>query len=187
MAKRKLKKRKLKNANAVLPEQGGKSYCFISYSSREQHVALFLECAKMLFSDYYDVKMTPSALVAGASQRERITELISGCAFGIVCIDGLRPNVTFEYGMMHSQNKPVILMREKDAEVDIRGFLRDSVGSPLEAVGLDLNTQFSNVKDVNYATWQRYSFLSTMKTLWEEFSKRKAEIKPYIEIPEPKW
>jgi hypothetical protein len=161
-------------------------YCFVSYSSREPHVNLLLECVGILFSGHYKIEITPSGLIAGASQRDRITELIAGCSFGIVCLDGLRPNVTFEYGMLHAQNKPVILMREKDAEVDIRGFLRDTVGSPFEAVRLDINTQFSNVKDVNYATWHRYSFTRTMSTLWEEFSKRKTDIRPYIEIPKPK-
>src|SRR5713101_5505214 len=84
-------------------------YCFISYSTREPHVNLLVECARVLFQASYRVELTPSALASGASQRDQITELISSCAFGIVCLDGLRPNISFEYGILHGKQKPVIL------------------------------------------------------------------------------
>lgn len=162
-------------------------YCFISYSTREPHVALLIECCRLLFSKHYDVEVTPSGLVAGASQRDQITKLINDCTFGVVSLDGLRANIAFEYGMLHAKNKPVLLMKEQSAQVDIRGFFHDSANLTFEPVALNLDTQFSNVKDVNYATWSRNSFMSTMKTLHTEFSKRKNEIKPFIEIPEFTW
>ena len=85
-----------------------KAYCFVFCSYREPHVQLLLECIKMLFSPYYGVQLTPSALASGASQREQIPKAISSCTSGVVCLDGLRPNVSFEYGILHGQRKPVI-------------------------------------------------------------------------------
>ncbi len=39
--------------------------------------------------------------------------------FGVVVLDGLRPNVVFEYGVLHELTKPVILLKEKNAILDI--------------------------------------------------------------------
>jgi len=141
----------------------------------------------MLFSPHYRVELTPSALASGASQRDQITQLISDCTFGIVCLDGLRANVSFEYGMLHGKDKPVLLMREQTALVDISGFFHDSPDLAFGPVSLDLDSQFSNVKDVNYATWNRNSIAQTMKVLWDEFQKKKDEIKPFVAIAKPKW
>jgi hypothetical protein len=167
------------------PEE--KPYCFISYSTREPHVNLLVECVKMLFLSHYGVEVTPSALESGASQRDRITELISNCTFGIVCLDGLRPNISFEYGVLHGKQKPIILLREQTARVDITGFFRDSPDLKLGPVSLDLDSQFSNVKDVNYAVWNRNSIAQTMGVLWDEFQKKKDEIKPFHKIVKPTW
>jgi len=52
-------------------------FCFVSYSTREPHVGLLLECAKMLFSPHYGVELTPSALASGASQRDQITQFLN--------------------------------------------------------------------------------------------------------------
>jgi len=146
-----------------------------------------IECAKKLFDGYYGVQLTPSALASGASQRDQITELISKCTFAVVCLDGMRANVLFEYGILHGKEKPVILAKEASAQVDIKGFFRDSPDLVFNPVGVDLDSQFSDVKDVNYCTWQRFSFAATIKVLWDEYTKKKDLIKPFIEIAEPKW
>ena len=182
MAKRRITTNRAVRAGAV-----STPFCFVSYSTREPHVNLLLECARVLFSPHYRVELTPSALASGASQRDQITELISDCTFGIVCLDGLRPNVSFEYGILHGKQKPVILIREQTALVDISAFFRDSPDLAFSPVSLDLDTQFSNVKDVNYATWYRNSIAQTMGVLWDEFQKKKDEIKPFFTIEKPIW
>ena len=161
-------------------------YCFFSYSTREPHVALLLECCRVLFSKHYDIEVTPSSLITGASQRDRITELVNGCTFAIVSLDGLRANITFEYGMLHIKNKPVLLLKEQTARVDIESYFQDSANLKFDPVALNLDTQFSNVKDVNYVTWNRNSFVGTLDILRKEFAKKKAEINPFFE-PEPIW
>jgi hypothetical protein len=165
-------------------QQDKPSY-FVSYSTREPHTKLLIECLGIVFNGHFEMKITPSALQSGSSQREQITDLIGRCSFAVVCLDGLRPNVVFEYGILHGKNIPIMLFREAEAQVDIRGFVRESAGLGIGPFPLDLDLQFSDVKDVNYAPWNRFEIASTVKLIWEEYRKKKNEIKGYIEIPEP--
>ena len=162
-----------------------KRFCFLAYSSREAHATLFIECLEMVFKGRFEVKVTPSALESGASQRDVITELIKGCSFGVVLLDGLRANVIFEYGVMHGMNRPILLFKEKEANVDIVGLYGSPVELGVSAPPVNCDTQFSDVKDVNFATWSRFSIKETVRQIWEEYRKKKDDIKDYIEIEEP--
>ncbi len=159
--------------------------CFVSYSTREPYVASFIECVEIALKPHFTVDRTPSALQSGASQRDQITKLIEACTFGIVVLDGLRPNVVFEYGIMHGMRKAVILFKEANAQVDISGFLEDAPDLNLPPVKLDSDRHFSDVKDINYAGWNRFEIRGTVRRIWEEYRKKKGEIESYIEIPEP--
>lgn len=163
-----------------------KPYYFVSYSTREPHIKLLIECLAMVFTGNFEMKITPSALQSGSSQREQITDLIGGSSFAVVCLDGLRPNVIFEYGVLHGKNVPIILFKEVEAQVDIRGFVRESAGLSIGPFPIEMDLQFSDVKDVNYATWNRFEIAKTVQLICEEFRKKKNEINGYIEIPEPK-
>jgi hypothetical protein len=132
------------------------------------------------------MKVTPSALQSGSSQREQITKMIEGCSFAVVCLDGLRPNVIFEYGILHGKNIPIMLFKEADAQVDIKGLVRESAGLSIGPSPLDLDLQFSDLKGVNFAPWNRFEVAKTVRLIWEEYGKKKTDIKGYIEIPEPK-
>jgi hypothetical protein len=160
--------------------------CFVSYSTRESHVSLLIECIEIVLTPHFKVERTPSALQSGASQRDQITRLIRNCAFGIVILDGLRPNVVFEYGILHGVEKPVIFFKEGGAAVDIRGFFGDAPSLSLDPVLLDLDKHFSDAKDIYYAPWNRFEIKKTVRTIWEEYRKKKDEISGYIDIPEPK-
>jgi hypothetical protein len=50
---------------------------------------------------------------------------------------------------------------------------------------LDLDSHFSDVKDVNYVVWNRFEIRSTVRKIWEEYRKKKDDIESYIEMPEP--
>ncbi|MGA7648707.1 MAG: hypothetical protein WBW01_19525, partial [Terriglobales bacterium] len=71
-------------------------------------------------SPSFDLRLTPSALESGADQRSQIIDLIEGCSFAVVVLDGLRPNVTYEYGLLEAYGKPIILLKEQSATVDIK-------------------------------------------------------------------
>lgn len=167
------------------PREEKPSY-FVSYSTKEPHVKFLIECLGIVFKGRFEMKVTPSALQSGSSQREQITDMIGECSFAVVCLDGLRPNVVFEYGILHGKNIPIMLFKEAEAQVDIKGFVRESAGLGNGPFPLDVDLQFSDVKDVHYATWNRFEVANTVKLIWEEYRKKKSEIKGYIEIPEPR-
>jgi hypothetical protein len=170
---------------AKKPAKPTKPYCFVCYSSHEPHVALFIECLQIVFSKFYDVRRTPEAMESGASQRKEIMASIKGCAFGIVCLDGLRPNVTFEYGALHAHDKPLLLFGEAEAQVDIAGYYANVAGLKVDPVPLNLDSQLSDAKDLNYTKWNRFSVATTVKAISQEYAKKEGQIKPFFDIPEP--
>jgi hypothetical protein len=163
-----------------------KPYCFVSYSSREPHVNILFPCLWIALSPSFDLRLTPSALESGASQRTQIHELIAGCAFAVVILDGLRPNVTYEYGLLDAHSKPVILLREKTATVDIKSLIGDSVNLAVAPPALSVDNQFSDIKDVNHAEWSRLDPAGAVKIILQEYKKKKPRIKGYVDIEEPK-
>jgi hypothetical protein len=161
-------------------------YCFVSYSSREPEVKLLLEAIHVVFSNAYNVEITPSALESGTSQLQQIEDLIKECAFGIVILDGLRPNVVFEYGLLKAYKREIILLKEPSSKVDILGFWADRATSlAVDPPLIDMDKHFSDVKDQAYARWDRLSFRETLKILWEEYQKKRLKIEGTIEIAKP--
>jgi hypothetical protein len=136
-------------------------------------------------SSTFDLRLTPSALESGAGQRAQITQLIAGCSFAIVVLDGLRPNVTYEYGLLDAYEKPVILLKEKSATVDIKSLMGDPVSLAIASPALNVDTQFSNVKDVNHAEWSRLDPAGTIRIILQEYKKKKSKIKSYVDIRDP--
>lgn len=115
---------------AASKKDGGQKprpYCFVSYSSRDPHINVLIPCLWIAFSPAFDLRLTPSPLESGADQHLQIVDLIKGCSFAVVVLDGLRPNVTYEYGMLVAHQKPVILLKEEHATVDIEGLVGETV------------------------------------------------------------
>ena len=102
-----------------------------------------------------------------------------------MALDGLRPNVVFEYGIMHGFGKPVILLKADDARVDIPGLLGEPLDLKIAPVKLNIDQQFSDVKDVHYGEWKRFEVRATVRKVWEEYCKKKDQIPGWIEVPEP--
>jgi hypothetical protein len=101
-------------------------------------------------------------------------------------LDGLRPNVTYEYGLLDAHSKPVILLKEKSASVDIKSLIGDSVNLAVAPPALNVDSQFSNVKDVNHVEWSRIDPAGAVKIILQEYKKKKPRIKGYVDIEEPK-
>lgn len=167
-------------------ESKGRPYCFVSYSSREPHFSVLLPCLWIALGPVFDLRLTPSALESGASQRLQIIDHISGCSFAIVVLDGLRPNVTYEYGLLDAYGKPIILLKERTATVDIKSLIGDTVSLAVTAPALNMDSHFSDVKDINHATWNRSDPADAVRIVLQEYKKKKASIKDYVDIKEPK-
>jgi hypothetical protein len=161
-------------------------YCFVSYSTREAHVPLLIDCLRIVLGPHFEIKLTPSALESGASQRAQIISLIEAATFAVVILDGLRPNVVFELGIIHGRGMPVLLFKESEAVVDIQGLYSNPPAElRVSPPTINLDTQLSDIKDINYATWTRFDLKGTLRLVWQEYSKKHAVIPRYVEIIEP--
>lgn len=146
---------------------------------------MLIDCLRIVIGKHFEVELTPSALESGASQREQVIALIERCAFAVVILEGLRPNVLFEYGILQGKNKPVILLKEESATVDIPGYYGDAPGLQIYPVEIDVDKCFSDVKDVNYARWNRFDLAGSVRVIWEEYCK-KNKIEGYVQVEEPR-
>jgi hypothetical protein len=159
---------------------------FFSYSTAETTNVVLSTLLWIVFHEQYDVRLTPSALTSGASQLQKIEKEISECSFGVVCLDGLRPNVVHEWGFMRGQGKPVILLKKEDATVDVRHLIRESAPQ-LQNPSLDMNVHLSNLKDINYATWYPDDPQKSARAIWEEYNKVREQFSEagLLEVEEP--
>ncbi len=162
------------------PKESLKKYIFVSYSTRETHISLLLSLLWIVFSEEFDLRVTPSALRSGASQLDQICRLAKNCSFAVVVLDGLRPNVIFEYGLLRAFGRPIILLKEQNAVVDVEALLDESA----KTVALNIDKHFSDVKDENYAEWYASEPQKTATLLWQEYRKKEKEIQGYVAIKE---
>lgn len=157
---------------------------FVSYSSREPHLHVLFLALWILFKEKFQMQRTPTALQSGVSQLAQITDMIQACDFAIVALDGLRPNVVFEYGLLRALQKPTIVLKERNALVDIGGY---SPAADLKAqpVSLNVDSHLSNIKDINYAEWDRLDPQATLHTIAAEYEKKRDAIKNYQSLLVP--
>jgi hypothetical protein len=93
--------------------------------------------------------------------------------------------VTYEYGLLEAHGKPIILLKEQNATVDIKSLVGESVNLAVTSPTLNIDSHFSDIKGVNYAVWNRLAPEATVKTIWQEYKKKKSQIRDYVEIKEP--
>lgn len=68
---------------------------------------------------------TSDMLPKDANYRARLLETIKSSIFVLVILDGLTPALAFEYGIAATYNKPIIVMKSQNADVDVRGLYSD--------------------------------------------------------------
>jgi len=145
---------------------------FVSSSTREEHIAVFLDCLEQVVAETYDIRKTPELLESAQSQLEQIIETIKGCVLGVVVLDGLRPNVVFEYGVLIGVGRPTILFLEKEATVDLRGLHSVEPPDAVRNIPLNIDMQFSDIKDQFIARWNRYDPKGTRQAIKEQLEKK---------------
>jgi hypothetical protein len=159
---------------------------FFSYSTAEPTNVILSTLIWIVFHSKYKLRFTPSALTSGSSQLQEIEKQITESAFGVVCLDGLRPNVIHEWGYMRGCNKPVILLKKDDATVDVRLFVHTAVPE-LQNPALNMDTHLSNLKDINYARWYPHDPPKSARAIWEEYDKVRKQYPDaqLLEVEEP--
>jgi len=70
--------------------------------------------------------------------------------------------------------------------VDIQGLYSNPPADlRIVAPPINLDTQLSNIKDLNYAEWERFDLKGTLKLVWEEYNKKREVIPGFINLEEP--
>ena len=140
----------------------------------------------LAFGTHFELVRTPSALAPGESQHDTIISSIFDCAFGVVCLDGLRPNVLYEYGVMRGARMPVLVFKEKLALVDIKHLFGGVPDLAVDAPPIEIDKIFSDTKDKYYESWSRYEFGGTAQKIWDAYRKSCVGKNGLEAIPEPR-
>ena len=66
------------------------------------------------------------ALGRDSNYRHRLIDTIQSSIFVIIILDGLTPAVTFEYGLVVSMNKPIVVLKSQNADIDVRALYSEA-------------------------------------------------------------
>jgi hypothetical protein len=69
--------------------------------------------------------------------------------------------------------------------VDIKSLIGDAVSLAVAPPSLNVDSQFSDVKDVNHVEWSRLDPAGAVRIILQEYKKKKSRIKSYTDIKEP--
>lgn len=153
-------------------------FCLVVFSSKEEHIAIVIDCIETVIEGKknYQVKKLDSSLKSGDSQYKRLIGLVNECSFAVVILDGLRPNVLFEYGILKGLGKPCIVLLEKEAKVDVVNYFpegeRDGIANPK----IDMDKHVSDVKDRFYIRYNKNLPKLIRSQIKDEFIKLKDDI-----------
>ena len=155
--------------------------CFVVFSSREKHVEIVIDCVETVFQKAkarrFDVQRLDQHLKSGDSQYTELTDLLSSCCFAVVILDGFRPNVLFEYGILRGLGKPCIVLLSYGATIDVHGFFSgEKQGGLPPAPEVDMDKHFSDVKDRFYLRYDRNNPKQIRNTLQAEYKKLEKQI-----------
>ena len=89
----------------------------------------------------FKVNKLGAEIASGEDYLNKLEELVDNCVLGVILLDGLRPNVLFEFGFLLGRQKPFIILQSKDALINVKGLYVEEKYS-----GLSSN-QFSRLKE----------------------------------------
>ncbi len=164
-------------------EERKKKFCFIVFSSREDHIEVIIDWVEQVLGEtkQYDTRRLDESLKSEDSQYSELRDLLHECSFSVVILDGLRPNVIFEYGILKGLGKPCIVLLEKNANVDILNCFDEDGSVKLNELGIrnprvDLDKHFSDVKDRYCIRYDKYQPKETREKIRKAFVDLKEEI-----------
>jgi hypothetical protein len=136
---------------------GSSRSCFVVFSSHENHIEIVIDCIESVFrkTKLFEVRRLDKHLKSDDSQHDELRKLLETCCFGVVILDGFRPNVLFEYGILKGLKKPCIVLLEQNATVDVLGYYGDGVSKPSANPSINIDRHFSDVKDRFYVQYDK--------------------------------
>jgi len=119
----------------------------IVYSS-QRHVSyidhiLYVVEECLLNEGFYPIFLRDE-IKSGEDYLEQIQRLIDDCILGVVILDGFRPNVIFEFGMLLSLKKCVLVLMSNDAKIAVKTFYEQVNNLNIRDSNLT-NTQFERM------------------------------------------
>lgn len=156
--------------------------CFVVYSTKEEHVPNVIGVIEDVFKEdrSFQVVLLGEQVKSGDSQYAQLIEYLNTSSFAIVILDGFRPNVLFEFGILKGLKKPCIVLLEKNATVDVASYYAESKDIKHDNPKIDIDKQFSDVKDRYYVIYDRNNHKELRKTLEEQYDKLKSDIEKSI-------
>lgn len=157
---------------------GRPRFCFVVFSTKEKHVGIVIDCVERVIAEEnnYEVRRLDFSLKSEDSQYEKLRDMLNDCSFAVVILDGLRPNVMFEYGLLKGLGKPCIVLLEAEATVDIINYFPEGGGQGLVNPKINLDEHLSDVKDRFCVRYNRNRPKEIRQIIMNEFSKLKKDI-----------
>lgn len=150
---------------------------FIVFSSYEKHKEIVIDCIETVMKEInYVMKRLDESLKSEDSQYKELTDLLRGCSFAIVILDGLRPNVLLEYGILKGLGKPCIVLLEEDATVNLASFLPENGKMEMDNPRVDMDKHVSDIKDRFYIRYNKNQPKKIREMIRKEYSKKKKDI-----------
>lgn len=151
--------------------------CFVVYSTKEAHIYNVIDVIENVFSvqNSYKVILLGECVKPGESQYSKLMSLIATSLFAVVILDGFRPNVLFELGIIIGLNKPCIVLIENDARIDVANYINDP-RSTLTNPRIDIDKHFSDIKDRFYVTYEKDNLKGLRQILEDQYRKIKEDI-----------
>ena len=152
--------------------------CFVVFSSREQHIKVILDCIERAIEieDNWKVVRLDIGIKPDYGQYSELIAYLKSCAFAIIVLDGLRPNVVFEYGVLTGLGKPCITLREINAQVDVNSYLTGHGDTPVQNPPLTIKDDFSDIVDRYQIKYDKTDPKATVNLIKDAYKKLKPDI-----------
>lgn len=160
------------------PKEEKSRTCFVVFSSKEEHIEIVIDCVERVIKEklYYNVIRLDEALKSGDSQYTELTSFLNTCSFAVVVLDGFRPNVLFEYGILRGLGKPCIVLLEKEAIIDVKSLMPENYRETIDNPRIDIDKHFSDVKDRFYLRYNKNNPKELRNIIDNEYLKLKKDI-----------
>ncbi len=141
-----------------VPRNATQKKCFIVYSTRDSHVSKVIDRLTDLLSNelsFAPIKLD-EARIPGTPLLPDILQYSKECDVGIVILDGLRPNVLLELGMLLGNGTPCVVLLEKDAQINVASLITDTGRQARSAPQIKIDIS-KHISDISNLSWNRYS------------------------------
>jgi len=103
--------------------------CLIVYSSQHHvsyinHILNLLE--ECLVNEGYHPIFLRDEIRSGQDYLEQIKNLVNDSVLGVVILDGFRPNVILEFGMLLSLDKCILVLKNNEAKISVKNLYNQS-------------------------------------------------------------